>query len=85
MSTLPSRPSQGKPSIRVSRPHTAVDGAVSHLRDYVGRQALLIMGNLLVPVQCVDARQVFRRIDVLVTPVGGDGEQWVAADRLRYE
>lgn len=44
--------------------------------------AFLSVGTLRVPVSVLDTRQVFSRVDCLVTPVGGNGEQWVSVDRL---
>lgn len=35
-----------------------------------------------VPVTIQDAREVFGRVDVLVAPVGGQGERWVSAERV---
>lgn len=65
-------------------PILAAPGAVSSLREYVGRQGVLKIDQLRVAVQCVDARQCWQRIDVLVTPIAGSGEQWVSADRLTF-
>lgn len=38
---------------------------------------------LSVPVTVIDARTHWGRVDVLVTPVGGTGEAWVSAERLK--
>ena len=42
----------------------------------------LSMDGLLVHVKLLDTKQVFGRVDVLVTPINGSGEKWVMADRL---
>ncbi len=47
-----------------------------------GRQALLAVDSLRVLVNVLDSRQVFARVDCLVSPVNGQGEQWVSVDRL---
>ena len=36
-------------------------------------------------VRVLDARQVFGRIDYLVSPVTGYGTQWVSADRVALD
>lgn len=36
-------------------------------------------GVLKVPVKVKDARSMFGRVDLLVTPVGGEGEVWMDA------
>jgi hypothetical protein len=48
----------------------------------VGRRALLKTGPLRVLVHVLDARQCWDRVDCLVSPVAGDGQQWVSVDRL---
>lgn len=40
------------------------------------------VGNLRVQVQVIDAREVFNRLDVKVVPIGGSGEQWLAASSV---
>ena len=55
------------------------------LRAYVGRQGLLTMGGpLSVLVKSVDAREVFGRLDILVEPVEGTGQAWVAESRIAW-
>ncbi len=46
------------------------------------RRALLSIGPLRVLVDILDSRQVFARVDCLVSPVNGTGQQWVSVDRL---
>ena len=44
--------------------------------------AALVIDSLVVHVKLLDVKQVFGRVDVLVTPINGKGEKWVQADRL---
>lgn len=44
--------------------------------------AALNIDGLIVHVKLLDVKQVFGRVDVLVTPINGKGEKWVQADRL---
>lgn len=52
-------------------------------KRYVGRNANLVIGELTIPVLIIDARTVWNRTDVRVTPLGGFGTQWFAADRIK--
>lgn len=49
-----------------------------------GKHALYstIHKELQFPVIILDARKVWGRVDALITPVGGRGEKWVAAEQL---
>ncbi len=38
--------------------------------------------GLTVHVRLLDVKQVFGRVDVLVTPVNGAGQKWVQSDKL---
>jgi hypothetical protein len=44
--------------------------------------ARLDVDGLRIMVKLLDVKQVFGRVDVLVTPVNGSGEKWVWLDRL---
>ena len=46
------------------------------LAHLIGQRVLLPLGGLRVEVEIRDAREVFGRIDVLVSPVAGEGEVW---------
>jgi hypothetical protein len=48
----------------------------------VGKVAVLRVDGFRVHVRLLDARLHWGRIDYLVTPVDGDGERWVSAERL---
>ncbi len=39
--------------------------------------------GLTVKVKVLDLRQVWNRIDALITPISGEGETWIDADRLK--
>ena len=51
---------------------------------YIDRQGLLTIdkGKLGVTVKCTDAREVWSRVDVKVTPLDGTGEDWVSEARV---
>lgn len=40
-------------------------------------------GDLEFPVNILDAREAYGRLDVLVTPAEGSGQAWVSADRVK--
>lgn len=46
-------------------------------------EAAIRFDGLFINIQIKDARQSFGRVDVLVTPLNGKGEKWVAVDSLR--
>lgn len=52
------------------------------LIKFRGKQGFLGLGKLDVPITVVDSRQAFGRIDLLVQPVNGRGQQWVSADKV---
>ena len=73
-----------------------VDMAKQHgareLAEYIGATALVRIPpmhtgrpredeEMWVPVRVADVRAMFGRLDLLVEPVGGRGQQWVSADR----
>jgi hypothetical protein len=49
---------------------------------YIGKKATYRVGSLTVEVNIKDHRAVFGRDDVLISPVTGDGQQWVSADSV---
>ena len=63
--------------------------SVSELIKLIGHKtgnrdiALLNLDGLLVEVKLMDVKQVFGRVDVLVTPVKGSGQKWIQADKLQ--
>lgn len=56
----------------------------TELAEYVGREGLLRVDHLSVTVRSLDAREVFGRLDVLVEPVQGTGQAWVAESRITW-
>jgi hypothetical protein len=64
---------------------TAIRPYVQHIRNgfacapYVRLQA---EKSLTVDCHVIDVREAYGRVDVLITPVSGSGEQWVSTVRL---
>jgi hypothetical protein len=52
------------------------------LADHIGRTGSLRVGELKIDVRIADARQVWGRLDYLVSPVAGQGAEWVSAERV---
>jgi len=48
----------------------------------VNHVARLTIEGMTFSVKVLDARKVWNRIDVLVTPFQGDGQKWVDSSRL---
>lgn len=49
---------------------------------YVGKTATLPVGKLGVRVHVLGVKNRFGNVDALISPIVGDGEQWVLASRL---
>lgn len=47
------------------------------------REGLVAMHGWLVAVRVLDARSNFGRVDVLVTPITGNGERWIDLERVQ--
>ena len=45
--------------------------------DLIGTKTLYGFGELWVMVEILNARSNFGRVDVEITPVGGEGKKWV--------
>ena len=59
------------------------NGSVQSISQVVqGKLASYAVGSLVIPVQILDARKVWGRVDCLITPIGGHGEQWVEASKI---
>ena len=56
---------------------------VAQMATLVGQEGLLRVERLQVQVRVVDVRTVYGRLQLLVEPVAGSGQQWVDADRVR--
>lgn len=50
------------------------------LRASIGQQVHWKQGKLSVLMDVLDARTMYGRIDILIQPVSGAGQQWVSAD-----
>jgi hypothetical protein len=48
-----------------------------------GAHGVLLCDMIWVPVLIHDAREAWGRLDVLVSPTGGAGRQWVSLERIR--
>lgn len=48
------------------------------------KQGLYNMNGMLFPVRVLDARKVWGRVDILISPLGGSGETWVEASKVRF-
>lgn len=46
------------------------------LSPYIGREGVFITGALRVGIRVLDAREKFGRVDLLVSPLAGSGEEW---------
>ena len=57
--------------------------SVAELAKVIGQTGSLSVEGLLVPVKVRDVRTHWGRVDYCVEPVGGDGIQWVSANRVR--
>ena len=56
------------------------------LGAFIGKRAMWASPNgLNIAVKTVDARDMFGRIDVRITPAEGSGEAWVDRDSLDLE
>lgn len=63
--------------MRLTKLAAAIGGTVSGETP-----ARLLVDGLGVPVRILDVRQVWGRVDYLVTPEGGTGETWVSSERV---
>ena len=57
------------------------------LARYIGRNGQLFVenGSISCPIESIDSRQCWDRIDVLVQVVGGTGSKWVDVNRVEFE
>jgi hypothetical protein len=55
------------------------------MQPVVGMSGVLRFEKLDVGVTILDVRQVWGRVDVLVEPCAGSGQQWVSSDRVTLE
>jgi hypothetical protein len=55
---------------------------VKEMASYIGKVVNLKVESLSIPVEIEDIRKVWQRVDVLISPVNGNGSQWVSLDRV---
>ena len=56
------------------------------LAAYVGREGLVTYGGTIaVQVKSLDAREVYGRLDILIEPIAGTGQTWVAESRIAWQ
>ena len=48
------------------------------------KHGLYSINGLLFPVRVLDARKVWGRVDVLISPLGGSGETWVESSKVKF-
>lgn len=58
---------------------------VQELSQIIGRQATWTIFDVRVPVEVMDARAMFGRVDVKIRPVGGSGQHWCSHRALRFD
>lgn len=49
----------------------------AELRAFEGRTGTVDLGGLVVEIRCLDARNRYGHLDILVTPISGSGEIWM--------
>lgn len=55
--------------------------------EYINKRGTLRIegGSLTIDVKVLDARKVYGRIDVLVTPIEGEGEAWFCHTKVDWK
>lgn len=53
-----------------------------HFAELIGAQGYVQFDKLTVSVRVLDAKSAYGQDRVLITPLDGKGEQWIAADRF---
>jgi hypothetical protein len=64
---------------------TAEKAKTINLSEYRGRTGKISLDGLHVGVKIADARVRFGHLDLLVTPVNGDGEKWIESRRVNID
>jgi len=52
------------------------------LNQYIGKNAIVEIDKLKIQVRILDGRFSFGRADLLVTPIAGSGEKWIASGKV---
>ena len=79
-----------RPVVRQIRPGAASLGlrgdrmTTRELSALIGKEGLLSIHPIRVAVRVLDSRVVYSRVDCLITPIAGNGQQWVSRDRLDF-
>lgn len=55
----------------------------SRIKEYVGKRAFLPIGEIRVMVKISDIKVSWGHERVLITPVSGEGKQWVGTEKLQ--
>lgn len=55
----------------------------SELKQMIGQQFIVTFEHVQVNCTVLDGRSSFGRTDILVTPISGNGQQWVSLDRIK--
>lgn len=56
------------------------------VQSYIGRFGRVVFEDeLSIPVEVIDARSSFGRVDILIRPTFGDGQRWIQAFRFEPE
>lgn len=55
---------------------------VQNMHSAIGTTVQLRVDSLRVDCEVLDSKAVFGRIDLLVTPKSGSGQQWISSSRL---
>ena len=57
----------------------------SELSQFIGQEGRYKTGSMTVNVRIIDTRKHWDRIDCLIQPVAGEGQQWVALTSLQLK
>lgn len=57
-------------------------GEIAKLAAAIGKKAVANMEDLKFGVEILDVRKVWSRVDYLVKPIAGKGEQWISGSRI---
>jgi hypothetical protein len=63
------------------QPRSSLPGTAATMLPALGSIAMVRFESLHVMCRVLDARRVWDRVDLLVKPTAGDGQQWVSSER----
>lgn len=58
--------------------HTA-----QYMSPAIGQEIFVSMESLMIPCKVLDVKSSWGKIRLLVTPVRGEGEQWIEVERIK--